>query len=60
MDKAEISAMRREHRKMRAALSKIMELYAKAPGMASPTPTTKLVWAMYQAALKTFAVMPPR
>lgn len=58
--KSDDRAMRLEHRKMRAALSKIIDLYAKAPGHAAPIPTTKLVYGMYQTALKTFAGISPR
>lgn len=52
--------LRIEHRRMRAALSKIMNLYATAPGMANPLPTTKLVYGMYTTALKAVAQIPPR
>lgn len=60
LDQVEVWEMRQEHRKMRAALFKVMDLYAKAPGHAAPIPTTKLVWGMYKTALKAFAEAAPR
>lgn len=51
----EMRRLRKENREMRAALLKIVGLYVKAPGYAAPLPTTKLVWGMYQVAVKASA-----
>lgn len=59
-EKQTMQELRSENKRMRSALFKIMDIYARAPGMtANPTPTTKLVWSMYQAALKAAAVSQP-
>ena len=55
MNAKELRALRRDYRRLYDACSKIMDLYAKAPGSTNPEPTTKLVWSMYQAALKARA-----
>ena len=44
--------LRIERDKYRKALERITKLYVKAPGWASPTPTTQLVYGMYDVAKK--------
>lgn len=52
--------LERDYKRLHSACFKIMDLYATAPGMANPAPTTKLVWKMYQTALKGYVdAMPP-
>jgi len=58
-DYKELLRLRGENRRMRQALFRIMDMYAKAPGWAAPTPTPKLVNSMYQVALKAASKCEP-
>lgn len=61
MDAQDLIRLKRDYKRLHAACSKITALYANAPGMANPDPTTKLVWGMYQAALKGISdTLPPQ
>ncbi len=59
-DKEKLRRLKKDYKRLHGACFKIMDIYAKAPGWANPTPTTDLVWKMYQTALKAVApAIPP-
>lgn len=61
MEAKELRRLKKDYKRLHEACFKIMSTYATAPGWANPTPTTKLVWKMYQTALKAVAdAVPPQ
>ncbi len=45
-----LRALQKDSRRYKRALKKVVSAYVKAPGWASPEPSSGLVWKMYSAA----------